>query len=436
MLQGCGRFSPHASHEYVYVWARRTFLRDRVAAVSNRVAEVTQRAAAEVLEHGRRFLRVKTDKRRDRLDRRPRRHRPGVYDRFGQMEKDNASDPVVATAVLREDYWLRDAPGRTSDRFYLLPENSKLQLLMRASVPRPEGAAAGAAAGEEDRHAGETGEEESGRSGRSALEDYWLVRTSAGRVGWVRGRTLDEEVPDAIAGLAEGQKVVGAYVLRNVEDPGANVPGNQVPEYVTVLAPWRDGLPFDFDQLRVFTWNVKKHRYETAYRERNIAGYLPVTVAQQTFGNQTEPVFSFRAATDPFSASLDPQTGDGEAGGNDDRRRIAWKGFWCGGCGALRLQWASPCGGCIARVMRESIDAIGGRFAGRRPFLERERHLRKRRACSYGGVHALVVGAAVPVLASLWFFACWQGSPSGQKKREKEIGSWITSRHRTFRTLS
>jgi len=42
------------------------------------------------------------------------------------------------TAVLRDDYWLRDAPGRTSTAFYLLPENDKLQLLMRASVPKPE----------------------------------------------------------------------------------------------------------------------------------------------------------------------------------------------------------------------------------------------------------------------------------------------------------
>jgi hypothetical protein len=142
-----------------------------------------------------------------------------------------------------------------------------------------------------------------------ALEDYWLVRTSSGRAGWVRARTVDEDVPDAIAGLAEGQKIVGAYVLKTVEDPEANVPGHQVPEYLTALGPWRDGLPFDFDQVRVFTWNVKKHRYETAYRERNIAGYLPVTVGEQTFGNQREPVFSFRVASDPESASLDPQTG-------------------------------------------------------------------------------------------------------------------------------
>lgn len=311
LLQGCARFSPHTPHEYVYVWARHSFLRDRVAAVSNRVAEVSNGERLEVLEHSRRFLKVRTDhgetgwiEDRAVIDQ-------AVYGRFGQMEKDNANDPVVATAVLREEYWLRDAPGRTSNRFYLLAENAKLQLLMRASVPRPEAPPQPVPLPVKKIVRPEKTAKRKSLDdlANPLLEDYWLVRTPAGRVGWVRGRTLDEEVPDAIAGLAEGQKVVGAYVLKTVEDPGANVPGNQVPEYVTVLAPWKDGLPFDFDQVRVFTWNVKKHRYETAYRERNVAGYLPVTVSQQTFGNQSEPAFSFRAATDPFTASLDPQTG-------------------------------------------------------------------------------------------------------------------------------
>lgn len=309
LIQGCGRFAPHAPREYVYVWARGTFLRDRVAAVSNRVAEVTNGQRLQVLEHGHRFLKVKTDKGEigwiedhSVIDQ-------AVYDKFGQMEKDNANDPVVATGVLREDYWLRDAPGRTSDRFTLLPENSKLQLLMRASIPRPEAPQPMPLSVKKAVRPEKLKKTDLDDLANPALEDYWLVRDSSGQVGWVRGRTVDEDVPDAIAGLAEGQKVVGAYVLRKVNDPGANVPGNQVSEYVTVLAPWKDGLPFDFDQVRVFTWNVKKHRYETAYRERNIAGYLPVTVSQQTFGNQTEPVFSFRAATDPEAASLDPQTG-------------------------------------------------------------------------------------------------------------------------------
>lgn len=302
-LTGCSHFKPHVHHEYVYVLAKQASLRDRVAVVSNRVAEVTNGQRVDVLEHGRRFLKVKTEKgeigwieEREVIDQK-------TYDGFEQMKKDHEHDPVVATGVLRDEYWLRDAPGRESNRFFLLRADDKLQLLERASVPKPE--------------ANQPVPLPVSKAGKPvkpaappppAMEDYWLVRDSGGHVGWVRGRMMDEDVPDAIAGLGEGQKIVGAYVLRTVYDAEANVPNHQVPEYVTVMAAWKDGLPYDFDQVRVFTWNVRKHRYETAYRERNIAGYLPVTVSQQTFGNQQEPVFSFRVAAND-AAGLDPKTG-------------------------------------------------------------------------------------------------------------------------------
>lgn len=303
LLTGCSHFTPHVHHEYVYALVKQVSLRDRVAVVSNRVAEVTNGQRLEVLEHGRRFLKVKTDKgeigwieEHEVIDQK-------TWDEFQQMKKDHEHDPVVATGVLRDEYWLRDAPGRESNRFFLLPENDKLQLLARASVARPE-----------PNQPVPLPVSKPGAPRKPApppqpvMEDYWLVRDSGGHVGWIRGRMMDEDVPDGIAGLGEGQKIVGAYVLRTVYDADAKVPNHQVPEYVTVMAAWKDGLPYDFDQVRVFTWNVRKHRYETAYRERNLAGYLPVTVSQQMFGKQEEPVFSFRVAANQ-AAALDPQTG-------------------------------------------------------------------------------------------------------------------------------
>jgi len=65
-----------------------------------------------------------------------------------------------------------------------------------------------------------------------------------------------------------------------------------VPYYLVLLTEPKDGLPFDYNQLRLFSWNVRKHRYETAYRDRNIFGVLPVSVAQEKFEQLgDEPTF-------------------------------------------------------------------------------------------------------------------------------------------------
>jgi hypothetical protein len=319
--------------EMVYVVARQMYLHDRVAAVSNRVGEVVNGQPLEVLEHGRRFLKVKTDKNeigwleeRAVID-------ADEYKAFQDLAEQHKKDTVVATGSLRDDAFLHVSPGRTTDRFYLLPENDKVQLLIRASVPRtaagtsapPAKKAAPSTTSPSDKApAPEPAKSAEGKDkaddddSKSAaeqpaqpevpMEDWWLIRDAQGRVGWLTGGRVDVDVPDEVGQYAEGQRIVGAYVLMKVNDPQADFPNHEVPEYVTAMSPPKSGLPFDFDQIRVFTWSVKRHRYETAFRIRPIQGYLPVKVWSQPTSNGTEPVFSFQIPSTP-NVAIDPDTG-------------------------------------------------------------------------------------------------------------------------------
>jgi hypothetical protein len=304
---GCGRFTPKPHKEYVYVSAKETYLRDRLAAVTNRVADVKNGDRLEVLGQDRRFYKVKTDSGAvgwvDDLvviDQK-------TYDGFAALAKDHAQDPVVVTGVLRDESNLHIVPGRKEQHFYVLPENAKVQLLMRSSVEKPMPAQA-VPVPLPPPPKKETAESEKAKKKKDPnappyipegppMEDWWLVRDAQGHTGWVLSRMMDIDIPQEIAGLAESQRYVAAYRLRTVDDLGSKFPDGQAPEYVAVTNAWRDGLPYDFDQVRVFTWNTKHHRYEGAFRERGIEGYLPVTIGSVVVNGQTEPTFSFKVAT-------------------------------------------------------------------------------------------------------------------------------------------
>jgi len=337
-VSGCSRIRPE-KHDTVYVAARQMYLHDRVAAVSNRVAEVTNGQPLEVVERGRRFLKVKTSKGEIGWIEEHAVIDGDLYNEFQKLGDEHKNDPVVANAVLRDDMYLHLTPGRNTEHFLLLPGNAKVQMLVRATVPKagpgaplarrrqatPPAAAANApaATGTKSAPAQQTApapaplprptETATPFPGQPAapppvLEDWWLVRDGNGHAGWLLSSRMDVDVPDSVAQYAEGQHIVGAYVLTKITDPEADTPDHKVPEYVMLLSPPKAGLPFDFDQVRVFTWSVKRHRYETAFRIRPILGYLPVTVSTTAERTGTVPAFSFRISTDS-DVAIDTQTG-------------------------------------------------------------------------------------------------------------------------------
>jgi len=304
------------------VTAKETFLRDRVAAVSNRTATVENGERLEILQHGRRFYQVKTAKGAIGWIDEKAVATQEVYDAFQTLGQTHKADPAVATAVVRDEVNLHLKPGRETDRFYRLVEGDKLQLLARATLPKPiPGGAQPAKVAAKGKAAG-AGGVDADAPPPIAMEDWWLARDARGRTGWLLSRMLDVDAPDSISRYAEGQKIVGAYVLTTVNDPDAGQDsgaqnGGNIPIYLTVMGPYAAGLPYDFDQVRVFTWNMKMHRYETAYRDKNIEGYLPVTIKMEKdpYGKSVQaqtplPAFTYRVLpADAPPVVPDPVTG-------------------------------------------------------------------------------------------------------------------------------
>jgi SH3-like domain-containing protein len=275
--------------EVNYVSAVQATLRDQVATIYNRVGTVKNGERVEVLEHEKRFARVRTVtgiegwiEQRYLVDQK-------TYDALQQLTKDNLADPVQAPGILRNDTNLHLTPGRETEHLYQLLSGAKVSILKRATSEKP-----GVVAPQKP------GKKEVG----PALEDWWLVRDAESRVGWVLARMVDIDVPLEIAQYAEGQRFVAFFALNQVQDQAKEGSDKNVAQYLCAVTEPHDGSSYDYDQIRVFTWNVKKHRYETAYREHGLNGFLPVTVTTENFDKEgTLPVFILHVKDDNGTVS-------------------------------------------------------------------------------------------------------------------------------------
>src|SRR6266496_125708 len=310
LLPACGR-GRHRVLEVAYVSAPQAALRDQVAAIYNRIGNVKNGERVEVLDHEKRFARVRTAsgiegwvEQRFLVDQK-------TFDGLQKLTQDHKNDPAQAPGVMRNETNLHITPGRDTEHLYQLAAGAKVAVLQRAvsdkqggpaPVTRPVATKPGTTkSGATKSGATKSGATKSGATTLGAktaagpvLEDWWLVRDDQGRIGWVLSRMVDIDAPLEIAQYAEGQRLVAFFPLNEVADGD-----RKVRQYLCLLTEPHDGQPYDYDQARVFTWNVRKHRYETAYRERNLNGVLPVTNTSENFEKEgVLPVFVLRVKDD------------------------------------------------------------------------------------------------------------------------------------------
>jgi hypothetical protein len=307
-LSACNR-KGHRVLEVNYVSVVQATLRDQLSTIYNRVGTVKNGDRVEVLEHEKRFSRVRTAGGQEGWIEQRYLVNQEVYDGLQKLTRENLNDPVQAPGVMRNDTNLHLTPGRETEHLYQLSAGAKVSVLKRATAEKPgTRLAPGRVEGKTPGKAPAAKTAGGNASSGPVLEDWWLVRDAQNHVGWVLARMVDLDVPLEVAQYAEGQRFVAFFVLNQVQDPGKEGTDSdkdkKVSQYLCVITEPHDGLPYDYDQVRVFTWNVRKHRYETAYREHGLNGVLPVTVVNENFDKEgTLPVFILRVKDDSGNIS-------------------------------------------------------------------------------------------------------------------------------------
>lgn len=191
-----------------------------------------------------------------------------LFGQFQQLANQSAGVPSQGRALIRREANLHLEALTNSETLYRLAEGDPVEVLVHRNVERQEQPSIGAASENSDSGAG--GEEQAKIEVRG-YDDWFLVRGKGGRTGWLRENFFDMDPPIEIARYSEGLRIRAWFVLFEEHSNGEIHPW-----YLWATVHPKQGLPFDFDEIRVFVWNPAKFRYETAFRERNLFGVYPI----------------------------------------------------------------------------------------------------------------------------------------------------------------
>jgi hypothetical protein len=223
---------------------------------------------------------------------------PAVWQRSVKLLDQTRGMPLQARGRTKVSTNLRVQPGRTEPRLYKFGRNAPVEIVGRAVADWVQAADEKEAANEPQ---------------ETKKEDWFLVRGVATRppgeaaaraaestnttqpgdqttpiAGWVVARFVELDLPDPVREGANSANIrpVAWFELNRVSDPSGNKP-----QFLVAAARGPEGQVCDFTALRVYTWYVKKSRYETAFIENNLCGQLPVRLSK---GPKGEPEFRFR----------------------------------------------------------------------------------------------------------------------------------------------
>lgn len=226
---------------------------------------------------------------------------PALWQRSVRLLDQVRGMPVQARGRTKVSTNLRVEPGRNAPRLYQFARGVPLEVVGRAVADWVQ-----ATGDDKDMQAGNGSDE-------AKKEDWFLVRGLATRppgettsraadassnttqpgdqtvpiAGWVVARFVELDLPDPVQeGTASANvRPIAWFELNRVSDASG-----EHPQYLVAGVHGGEGQPCDFTTMRVYTWNAKKTRYETAFIENDLCGALPIRFSKDSKG---EPQFDF-----------------------------------------------------------------------------------------------------------------------------------------------
>jgi hypothetical protein len=227
---------------------------------------------------------------------------PALWQRSVKLLNAAKAMPVQARGRTKVQTNLRVEPGRTAPRLYQFGRGVPVEVVARAVADWVQ----------------VSDERENKEAQETKREDWFLVRGLATRppgevsarssesntttqpgdqtvpiAGWVVARFVELDLPDPVReGMASANvRPIAWFELNRVASPSGDIP-----QYLVAGTRSAEGQPCDFTVLRVYTWNPRRTRYETAFIENNLCGQMPIRLDK---GPKAEPEFRFRQMTGP-----------------------------------------------------------------------------------------------------------------------------------------
>jgi hypothetical protein len=284
---GCSSEPPPPSPEVAYVQGADVPLLDQLGPSSAAIGSLNNGDEVEILGTRPRWTQVRTASGQTGWMQSRFLADAAVRERFRALALQSAPLPSHGAALLQRDANLHIEPGRDADTFYRLAEGDVTEVLAHRVASR--GSARRASPPSTSSEDSGVEEQPSAELVVQTPEDWLLVRDPAGRTGWMLESLADMNPPFEVGQYREGLRIRAWFVIHREMDDGV-----ERPWYLWATIRRLAGLPYDFDEIRVFVWNPNRDRYETSYRERGLIGFYPIEVGTRDTPGGPSPTFALQ----------------------------------------------------------------------------------------------------------------------------------------------